>query len=469
MYKVLSLILIFVSQLFSQYEVPVSKIDSVLKDSFFESTIVGISAYNLTKSEPIYIKNDKLLLRPASNMKVITTAAMLYFLGPKYKFYTGIYTDGIIKDNKLYGDLYFYGNGDPSFNSNDLDTLIIALKNKNINEITGTIYGDVSAYDSKFWGEGWMWDDDPSSDFPYFTPLIINESCVDVFIESPTNKDKTEIKIFPQSSYFTLTNNLQVVDEGRNNFDISRNWMERKNNLTVNGLINKNFKGYRTKINLFNPADFFMYYAVERLKENGIKVKHDYDFKDRPQNVIEISKVESNFGDLIVKLNKESDNLYAEAALKALAYELKGKPASSKSGTRVIDSLVTIIGLNHGNYYFADGSGVSHYNLVSAELLNKLLIYFYNHHPNLYQILSHSFPIGGIDGTLRYRMKADGTLNNVSAKTGTLSGVSSLSGYLTAKKGDLISFSILIQNYIENSNMARNFQDKICEILSELN
>ena len=66
-------------------------------------------------------------------------------------------------------------------------------------------------------------------------------------------------------------------------------------------------------------------------------------------------------------------------------------------------------------------------------------------------------------------MKADGTLNNVSAKTGTLSGVSSLSGYLTAKNGDLISFSILMQNYIENSNMARNFQDKICEILSELN
>ncbi len=38
-------------------------------------------------------------------------------------------------------------------------------------KLEGNIYGDVSNMDSLFWGEGWMWDDDPSSDFPYMTPL----------------------------------------------------------------------------------------------------------------------------------------------------------------------------------------------------------------------------------------------------------------------------------------------------------
>jgi len=92
----------------------------------------------------------------------------------------------------------------------------------------------------------------------------------------------------------------------------------------------------------------------------------------------------------------------------------------------------------------------------------------HQYHPELFQILYHSFPIAGVDGTLKSRMKAGKAFNNVHAKTGTLSGVSSLSGYLKAKNGDLISFSINTQNYIGSARKAQNFQDKICEILSNM-
>ena len=180
MFKILSVLLIIAVQLSAQYEAVNSKIDSLLQEKFFESTVASVSAYNLTKDEPVYKKNEKLLLRPASNMKVISSSTMLYFLGPDYKYYTGIYSDGIIRNGTLYGDIYFYGNGDPSFSSSDLDSLIVMLKEKNVTEITGNVYGDVSAYDSIFWGEGWMWDDDPSYYFPYFSPLILNESGVTV-------------------------------------------------------------------------------------------------------------------------------------------------------------------------------------------------------------------------------------------------------------------------------------------------
>jgi D-alanyl-D-alanine carboxypeptidase/D-alanyl-D-alanine-endopeptidase (penicillin-binding protein 4) len=57
--------------------------------------------------------------------------------------------------------------------------------------------------------------------------------------------------------------------------------------------------------------------------------------------------------------------------------------------------------------------------------------------------------------------------NRVKAKTGTISGVSALSGYITSKSGNLLAFSILMQNFVNNTSTARGFQDEICKILAE--
>ncbi len=154
--------------------------------------------------------------------------------------------------------------------------------------------------------------------------------------------------------------------------------------------------------------------------------------------------------------------------LRAMAYENFGKVASAKKGVKLIDSLITEVGLNPKDYRIVDGSGVSHYNLVSVELLNEILVYMNLYHPDLFELLYESFPIAGVDGTLKHRMEDGNAFNNVHAKTGTLSGVSSLSGYLYDKKGDLISFSINTQNFVGSSRKARVFQDKICEILSNM-
>ncbi len=154
--------------------------------------------------------------------------------------------------------------------------------------------------------------------------------------------------------------------------------------------------------------------------------------------------------------------------LRALAYKYFGKPASAKNGIKMIDSLITIVGLNPSSYRIVDGSGVSRYNLITANLLVNVLKYFYIKKPQLYQVLYNSFPVAGVDGTLKRRMKNGLAYNNVHAKTGTLSGVSSLSGYLTAANNHKIIFSILIQNYTGHASKARSIQDKICEILSEM-
>ncbi len=446
----------------------VKELSTLLKDKYFQSCQISVDAYNITKNEPIFKHNEKLLFRPASNMKIITSATALQFLSPNFNFTTQVKYDGKIENGVLEGDLYFVGGFDPNFTSADLDSLILKLKEFGINKINGNLYTDVSNMDSLDWGLGWMWDDDPAYDFPHLTPLPINKTCVIVAIEPTEIEEKAKINLIPESNYFKYVNNIITVNDKKSDLLATRDWINNSDSLIFEGNLSVNAISDTVTINIKNTNNYFLTLAKEALLKNNIAFDGNCGVKTAEQNLLTVATKERTFGDVIVKLNKNSDNLSAEMTLRALAFQKYGKYASAEKGIKLIDSLVTKIGLNPRNYRFVDGSGVSHYNLVSVELLNRILIYLTQNEPELFGILYDSFPIAGVDGTLKYRMKKGNAFNNVHAKTGTLSGVSSLSGYLSAKNGDLISFSINTQNFIGSSKTVRDFQDKICEILSNM-
>jgi D-alanyl-D-alanine carboxypeptidase/D-alanyl-D-alanine-endopeptidase (penicillin-binding protein 4) len=151
----------------------------------------------------------------------------------------------------------------------------------------------------------------------------------------------------------------------------------------------------------------------------------------------------------------------------AIAYKDSGAPAYAIDGLEAVYRLIDSIGLNSDEFMIADGSGVSHYNLVSAELLVGALKYVYNERKEFFDLFYNSLAIAGVDGTLKKRLWNTSAEGNVRAKTGTLRGVSTLSGYVTAKNGNLIAFSILIQNFVEQYSTARRLQNKICVLLAE--
>lgn len=470
MKKLLLLLLLFQPFILAQETkfTTVDELEYLLRDSFFKKCQVGVDVYNITKKEIIFRHNEKLLFRPASNMKVITSATALCFLGPDYNFKTELKYDGEIVDRVLNGNLYFVGGFDPDFTSADLDTMVLQLKEKGINEIVGNIYADVSNMDSLFWGNGWMWDDDPSCDFPYLAPLVINDASLQIAI-APTNiGEYASVTTIPESKYFKYTNNIITVDNNTAKLKVSRDWINRSDSLILEGGLFVNADPDTFRVNLKNINQYFLALAKETISKNGIKISGECGIKITPKDTKTIVSKERLFSEVIVNLNKASDNLSAEMTLRALAFDNFGKYASAKKGVRLIDSLIVKVGLNPKNYRLVDGSGVSHYNLVSVELLNEILVYMNQYHPKLFEILYESFPIAGVDGTIEHRMEEGSAYNNVHAKTGTLSGVSALSGYLNSKNGDLISFSINTQNFIGSARTARKFQDKICEILSSM-
>ena len=182
-----------------------------------------------------------------------------------------------------------------------------------------------------------------------------------------------------------------------------------------------------------------------------------------PSDAVWTAQCGHTLEDILPRMMKESDNLYAEAVFYQLAAQ-SGKPyASREKALYPIERLIGRMGYDPGHYVVADGSGVSLYNYLSAELEVAFLRYAY-HNREVFPALYAALPIAGTDGTLRRRMKKGKARGNVRAKTGTLEGVSTLAGYATARNGHRLAFCIMNQG-VSSLRAAQAFQDRLCELL----
>jgi len=166
---------------------------------------------------------------------------------------------------------------------------------------------------------------------------------------------------------------------------------------------------------------------------------------------------------VLQRMMKDSDNHYAESMFYQTAASTGRRPARAIDARTVTKKLINRLGLNADNYRIADGSGLSLYNYVSAELLTKLLRHAWRT-PSIYKALSEALPIAGVDGTLKKRMINTPAQGNVRAKTGTLTGITSLAGYCTAPDGHQLCFAIINQGILSNAP-GRAFQDRVCKVL----
>ena len=125
--------------------------------------------------------------------------------------------------------------------------------------------------------------------------------------------------------------------------------------------------------------------------------------------------------------------------------------------------LIRRLGHDPKDYKIADGCGLSNYNYLSPALLVDFLKYAYSQ-TEVFQMLYKSLPVGGVDGTLKFRMKGTPAFRNVHAKTGSFTAINALAGYLKMKNGHEVAFAIMNQNVLSAAK-ARAFQDKVCEVI----
>ena len=202
---------------------------------------------------------------------------------------------------------------------------------------------------------------------------------------------------------------------------------------------------------------------IRQLVDDGVVLDVRVSDGTLPDSAFHLCSRFHSIDQILLRMMKQSDNFYAEAMFYQLAAHQGHRPARAKDAAAIVKRLISKVGLGHRPYRIADGSGLSLYNYLSADLEVRLLRYAYRN-STVYLHLLPSLPVAGSDGTLRNRMRGSFAADNVKAKTGTLEGVSALAGYCTAANDHRLCFSIINQGVMHTSN-ARRFQDRVCNAL----
>lgn len=432
----------------------------------------SISIISLKDGKILYQNNQTKPLAPASNLKLITSAASLALLKPEHRFKTVMYGDSYIRGGKLNGNLYLKGYGDPDLTGERLWRMVRKLKNTGIKEITGNLIADDSFFDSKEVGEGWKVERYGDSVYSArISALSVNRNTVEVWIRGgDKNGTKGVVTLDPDNDFFQIDNQT-YTGGGYSRMIISRVPLpDGRNKVLVKGSVPAGSHSEVNRINLDNPALYSGYVLAKILEKEGIKIKGQIKKGVTPTTAAELMSSNSRtLSAIVYDFNKNSVNIIGEILLKYLGATFRGAPGTAQKGADVVkkDFFEKLVNSNPKDFNMADGSGLSPINRITSEQFNKVLAYMYKH-IDLQSDYMASLPVAGADGTLRKRARRTAGERKYRAKTGFINGVSCLSGYTYSKDGEPIAFSIMMNNF-SNMGAALSVQDGICTYLATNN
>jgi len=439
-------------------------IDRIIYEELPLGTDIALMVYDLTNDTAIYAYREKVMCRPASTQKVITSITALSSLGADYKFSTRLRTQGnITPDSILNGNLYLVGGLDPSLTEHELKSMVLDLRKAGVRRINGTVYADVSIMDSTYWASGWCWDDAPASFQPYISPLMVHQGFVGIQVK-PTSQGKApEITLYPSNRSIKVVNRARTQDKTLGPLTITRDWMNNSNTIVVEGNCTKR---QSTDLSVVGSADFTFSLFREYLDEAGISYGK-YAYGECPVMASDISVVSHGLQAIMKEALKESNNLYAEAMFLQTGRIEQTKGVSFKSASKFVQNFISRkFGMYPSSYNLVDGCGLSMYDMCSPAMMVDMLALIYKDKA-LFPIIYNSMPISGMDGTLKSRMSDKTSIGKVHAKTGSVTGSCTLAGYIRTADGRDLAFCIMNEGAVKMAP-SRKVQDRICTSLCEL-
>jgi len=450
-----------------------NQLDDTFADPNFNNAVWGVFVKSLKTGDVIYKKNQDKLFIPASLMKLFTSASSLLLLGSDFSYQTDIYSDGVIENGILKGNLIIRGSGDPTIsgrftekeNEQIFNDWADTLLNKGIKIIEGNIIGDDNIFDDLGLGNGWSWDLQNKWFAAPSGALSFNENLIEITVAPSKINFPADLSFSPSTRLFSFANKIITVEDGYNE-DIEIYKKPGSEIFTLVGTIKENSNPVKVFAPVDNPTQFSVSVFKDILESKGIVLDGypaDIDEINIELNYREyellFSHISYSMKDIIYELNKKSNNFYAEQLLKTLGHEIYNY-GTTENGVKACKELFKVMGINPENMVYADASGLSRLNLITPKQVVNLLEYMYK--SDEFNSFYESLPIAGMDGTLAARMKKTKAEGKVRAKPGLLSGVRALAGYLKTADNEPFAFSIIVNNYLVPSNLANYIQDLVC-------
>jgi serine-type D-Ala-D-Ala carboxypeptidase/endopeptidase (penicillin-binding protein 4) len=415
---------------------------------------IAVKIVNPASGSVIYSYNASVPMTPASNMKLVTTAAALNYLGPNFNYLTSV---GLIGDS-----IAVIGSGDPllgdklTLQKNKLEDrwmlrdIAEILRRNKIATLSDVII-DSTVFDNELVQPSWPKNELNRWYAAEVAGLNYNDNCIEIIAE--TVGSKVEMTLDPPTSYVKIINKCTPANNPPDTV-----WGARppgSNVITVAGVCHKKCEPVRVTID--RPPAFFGFLLAEELNRSGVVTRGQLVEREiLPQEQFKLFAVyRTSLWEVFERSNKDSLGLAAESLLKTIAAHRQpsGKGGSWAQGRQLVSDYLVSLGISSEQFVIDDGCGLSENNRLSANILTAILLDIYKK-PD-WQRFKETLAVGGEDGTAGKWFNEPKYKGKIFAKTGYIGGVKSLSGVCTTEAGDRI-FSIITNNTNGKSRQAIN-------------
>jgi D-alanyl-D-alanine carboxypeptidase/D-alanyl-D-alanine-endopeptidase (penicillin-binding protein 4) len=439
-------------------------VDAVLQDPYFRKVDVGIQIVRLGDKpgagETLYERNPDTPLIPASNLKLVTTAAVLSGLGRDFAFRTSLVSKA--------GVVALVGDGDPALGDAELlsgtgessttmfDAWAKALADRGLKKIDRVLH-DASVFDRTFTHPDWPENQLQKRYVAGVAGLNFNANCLDFYLKPGAGGQVVTFVQDPPARYGTVANRCVSGKE-------NAVWLSREIG-TESIVLRGETDGPNAEpisVTVHNPPALAATVLHDALRRGGIEIT-DAAPGDvalpRPFDDWQVLAVhETPLAQVLWRANKDSMNVYAEAFCKRLGAQVSGQPGSWANGTAAVGAYLQSIGVPANQFTIVDGCGLARGNrLAPAALIRVLECEALGENADVYL---GSLSVAGTDGTLKARFPRGG--EQVIGKSGFIDGVSSLTGFVNDSGGRRVAFSILFNGIDKGTNAkAKAFQEQI--------
>jgi D-alanyl-D-alanine carboxypeptidase/D-alanyl-D-alanine-endopeptidase (penicillin-binding protein 4) len=448
-------------------------IDRIVEVPALSSASWGIEVRSLESGRVLYQRHADKAFRPASTLKLVTTAAALDAFGPAARVSTTVETAARLDGRgRILGDVFLVGRGDPGLSGRfeagpptaAFEALAHALTEAGVRRIEGRLVGHEGAFGGARRGPAWMLEDLAWAYGAEVSALSFNDNAVRVTL-TPGERtgDPVVVEVEPRTSYVAVESTVITGTRGAEE-TVTLDRPPGSNRILVTGVLPRG-RSWEGDVAVEDPARFAATVFREVLEARGVRVPGGVATSSAslPPGLRVLATREGiPLARRIEEVNEESQNLHAELLLRQLGLQVLGE-GTTERGLEAVEGFLDRLEIPRTGWRLEDGSGLSHTNLVTPRGLVALLVAMSRHpHRGVYRA---SLAEAGRSGRLEDRMRGTPAEARVEAKTGALKGVNGLAGYAITEGGEELAFAILVGNHAVRSGAANRAIDAIANVL----
>jgi serine-type D-Ala-D-Ala carboxypeptidase/endopeptidase (penicillin-binding protein 4) len=447
-------------------------LDEVVAAPDFLTAGFGFYAIDILSGEVIASVNPDLALRPASTLKLLSTATVLELLGPDFRFETSLILSESADSSgtMIPQNIIIRGDGDPSLGSIYFDTAstrkflsewAAAIDSLGLDSLAGGIIADSRIFSYDMVPPSWSWQNMGQYYGAAPCGLTIYDNRYELLFRT-SERAGLPAQLTRINPYIPLELDLQVVSDSityDNSYIYGAPYSNRR---SIRGSLPLGQECFAVSGSMPDPARVAASQLDSILNARGLSLAEppttfrllEQESASLPSEGRTIHTTRSpTLAQIIRETNTHSVNLFAEHCLIHAGMHLGAKGETLIAA----DSLLAYWkrqGLDTGGLAMHDGSGLSQYDAITPRQMVWLLSYMKTRSAYFEEFYA-SMAIAGETGTLETLFKGSVAEGNLRAKSGTISRVKAYAGYVSSASGRQIAFSMSANGFSGTSRQAR--------------